>query len=73
MLPKLDTGSLTDRQLELFMLLTTTWLTGKEIANRMGISRRMVDNHQLRIFKHLGVHSRIELILRPSGGFHNAS
>jgi DNA-binding CsgD family transcriptional regulator len=57
---------LTPRQCQILQL----WATGlpkKEIARRLSISRWTVNTHVQRIYKRLGVHSRLEASRRLYG------
>jgi DNA-binding NarL/FixJ family response regulator len=50
-------GRLTDRQLEVLALLAEG-MTNAEIATRLAVSIRTVDNHVAALLQRLGVHSR---------------
>jgi len=52
----------TDREIE-FMQLCVSELTYKEIADRMKISPRSVDNHRENLFEKLSIKSRVGLVL----------
>lgn len=67
---------LTDRQLEI-LVYVGMGLSAREIAVRLGISAKTVDNHKQRIYARLGVQSqahavavamRVGLIPAPTGG-----
>jgi DNA-binding NarL/FixJ family response regulator len=61
---KLQTpASLSDRELEIIELVTTG-LTNEEIADRLTISKRTVDNHMSNILKKAGdgVDNRVALV-----------
>lgn len=51
---------LTDREREI-SLLAATGLSSKDIAERLAVSRRTVDNHLQRVFAKLGISGRHEL------------
>ena len=51
----------TQREKEI-ILLCRDGLLGKEIANRLNISPRTVDNHKNNIFKKLGINSTLEMV-----------
>jgi DNA-binding CsgD family transcriptional regulator len=55
------TGALTDRQAEIVVLLVAG-LTGPEIADRLSLSVRTVENHVAAVHRALGVSSRRELL-----------
>ncbi len=61
--PKDDSGKVefTERESEIIELLCEG-LTVKEIAAKLYISKRTVDNHKAKIMKKLGFHSIIELV-----------
>lgn len=59
-------ASLTRRQQEISALLATG-LNNKEIANRLGISRRTVEDHRGAIYERLGVRNAVELTRKVLG------
>lgn len=54
--------SLTDRELE-FLRYACTGLTYKEVADKMCVSPRSVDNYRDALFEKLNAHSRVELAI----------
>lgn len=52
--------SLTPRELEIFILLSTG-ITVSDCAKRLGLSPRTVDNHKVRLMRKLHVHKSLEL------------
>lgn len=54
-------SSLSDRELEIIELVATG-LTNQEIARRLMISKRTVDNHVSNIFHKTGARNRVALI-----------
>ena len=52
-------GSLSRREMEIAVLVGS--LSNKEIATRLFISERTVDNHVQHIFNKLGVHTRAQI------------
>jgi len=60
------TEELTIRQCEVSDLIAKGW-TSKEIANKLGISRRTVEDHRSAIFEKLGVRNAVELTRRMLG------
>lgn len=55
-----DVEPLTDREREVAML-AATGLASKEIADRLTVSRRTVDNHLQRVYRKLGIEGRRHL------------
>lgn len=60
-LPEDPYGSLTDREREVFHLVTEG-LTNAKIADRLCISPKTVDNHRTRLMEKLGVHGTADLM-----------
>ncbi len=57
-----DDAKLTPREIE-FLRLCVSELTYKEIAEKMGIASRSVDNYRDSVFEKLGIKSRVGLVL----------
>lgn len=57
---------LTARQQEISALLALGW-SNKEIANKLGISRRTVEDHRGAIYERLGVRNAVELTRKVLG------
>jgi two-component system response regulator DctR len=57
---------LTFRQREISDFLARGW-TNKEIANKLGIGRRTVEEHRAAIFDKLGVRNAVELTRKILG------
>ncbi len=53
--------SLTSREIEIIELLCDG-ITAKEIATKLGVSSRTIDNHRYNILQKLGFHNTIELV-----------
>lgn len=62
----LDTGALTERQLEVLVLLRAGAST-PEVAKELGISLTTVRNHVQNIFARLEVHNRLEMMAKVHG------
>lgn len=59
-------NGLTARQTEISALLALGW-SNKEIANKLGISRRTVEDHRGAIYDKLGVRNAVELTRKVLG------
>ncbi len=57
----LSVRSLTDREIEILNLIAAG-LTAKEVADRMGITYKTVENHKQRIFGKLGVQNQAHAV-----------
>lgn len=60
------TEGLTHRQREVADLLALGW-QNKEIANKLGISRRTVEDHRSDVLKRLGARNVVELTRKILG------
>ena len=59
-MPSAATDELTARELEVARLVASG-MTNREVAERLVVSDRTIDNHLYRIYRKLGVTSRDEL------------
>ena len=66
LIPAVATVPLTRREREI-ALLASRGLTSKDIAARLSVSNRTVDNHLQRVYAKLGITSRRELVERLNG------
>ena len=58
--PKVRLSTLTQREREVLKFIASD-MTGKEIANKLGISSRTVDRHKANIMDKLAIHSQVGL------------
>jgi DNA-binding CsgD family transcriptional regulator len=56
-----NSGSLSERELEILELVSTG-LTNQQIADKLEISKRTVDNHITNILHKTGTENRVELV-----------
>jgi len=63
----LKAAGLTPRQIEIALMLVETGLSYKQMADQLGIEEGTLRKHVENIYRHMGVHSRSELVekLRP--------
>lgn len=59
-------NGLTHRQREISEYLAKGW-SNKDVANKLGISRRTVEDHRAAIFDKLGVRNAVELTRKMLG------
>ncbi len=60
-----DHSSLTPRELQVLRLLADGW-TIRQTASRTGISPRTVESHVTKLYRKLGVHTRMQAIARAA-------
>jgi two-component system, NarL family, response regulator YdfI len=60
-----DNPSLTPRELQVLRLLADGW-TIRQTASRTGISPRTVESHVTKLYRKLGVHTRMQAIARAA-------
>ncbi len=58
--PKVRLSTLTPREREVLKFIASD-MTGKEIANKLGLSSRTVDRHKANIMDKLAIHSQVGL------------